>query len=593
MKTLEITLFDPLTNHNVNSWLKGSYDKETKETIERLLVENPQEILDAFYTHLSFGTGGVRGIMGVGTNRINKYTLQACTQGLANYLNQQPKTDQGHRVMIGYDSRHHSREFAIECAKVLAANQIHVYIYKEIRPTPLVSFGCRLKKCSSAIMLTASHNPGQYNGYKVYWNDGSQVLPPHDLGIIDEVNKINDISMVKSITDLNNPFIEWIDDEIDHEYLKAIDGLQLYPKNNKEQGKNLKIAYTSLHGTGITLVPKAMNAWGFSTVELVKKQIIPDGDFPTCKSPNPEDHEALQLGMETLLASKGDILIATDPDADRVGIAINHRGKIQHMDGNQLACLLLHHILEALSEQNRLPANAAFVKTIVTSELFHEICKAKDKPCFNVLTGFKYVAEKIREWENSNSFQFIFGGEDSYGYLYGTKVRDKDAVISSLLICEMALQSKLKGKTLIDLLHEIWHTHGVYTEKLSTVKFEDSKMGKEQMTKGMDFLRKNPPQKIGQINVLVLEDYYHSQKQDLLTGKAEKILLPQSDVLLFRLADESTLVIRPSGTEPKIKIYCGVVKKNAENIKLAIEEGNAHAAWLIEQLQIHLNTNYS
>lgn len=588
----EIKQFDPITNRNVSTWLNGAYDTQTKQTIEGLLKNNPQEIIDSFYTNLSFGTGGMRGIMGVGTNRMNNYTIKACTQGLSNYINKQAKKNDYNSVVIGYDSRHHSREFAEECAKVLAANNIRAYIYPDIRPTPMVSFGCRYKKSISAIMVTASHNPPQYNGYKVYWDDGAQVLPPHDQGIIDEVNKITDLSMIKSVDTMKHPLIQWLDDSLDRAYLENIEPLQLYPEDNKRLGSSLKVVYTSLHGTGITMVPAAMKRWGFSNMELVKNQVIPNGDFPTCKSPNPEEKEALKLGIETLLQVNGDVLIATDPDCDRVGAAINHKGAVQLIDGNQMACLLLHHILEALSNQKRLPSQAAFVKTIVTSELFSEICQAFKKPCFNVLTGFKYIAEKIREWESTpNSYQYIFGGEESYGYLYGTLVRDKDAIICSVLICEMALQAKIKGKTLIDVLHDIWKKYGTYVEKLISVKFEETKTGKEQMAKGMESLQKNPPKSILNIDVLTIEDYEKSTSLDLKTGKKEKILLPKSEVLLFRLADGSKLVIRPSGTEPKIKIYCGVVIKNSSNIAQATQDGELHAKKLLEALQKELQSS--
>lgn len=581
----EIVQFDPITNRNVSTWLNGPYDNQTKQAIRKMLQENPQQILDSFYTNLSFGTGGMRGIMGIGTNRMNDYTIKASTQGLANYINSQPKTSKEPSVVIGYDSRQHSRAFAEECAKVLAANHIRVYIYKDIRPTPMVSFACRKKEATSAIMITASHNPPQYNGYKVYWNDGAQVLPPHDQGIIDEVNKITDIHRVKTADDIENPLIEWIGEEIDQAYLSDIKSMQLYPEDNKNKGDSLKVVYTSLHGTGITMVPPAMKLWGFSNIELVKKQIIPDGNFPTCKSPNPEEREALNLGIETLLQVNGDLLIATDPDCDRVGVAVNHNDNVQLIDGNQMACLLLHHVLEALSKQKRLPQNAVFIKTIVTSELFQEICNAYHKPCFNVLTGFKYIAEKIRDWEQSKQYQFIFGGEESYGYLYGTLVRDKDAIICSVLICEMALQAKLNGKTLIDVLHDIWKKYGVYVEKLISVKFEESKAGKEQMAHGMSLLQKNPPKQINGIDILVLEDYEKSIRLDLKTGKTEKILLPKSEVLLFRLADGSKLIIRPSGTEPKIKIYCGVVKKDGSDLSKTIAEGEKHAEQLLKALK--------
>lgn len=588
MDPQEIKQFDSATNQNVSAWLNGPYDLQTKNAIEKMLKEDPQEILDAFYTNLSFGTGGMRGLMGIGTNRVNRYTLRACSQGLANYVNKQPKIFDQHRIFIGYDTRHQSREFAEECAKVLAENDIKVYLFNEIRPTPLVSFGCRYKKCSAAIMLTASHNPPQYHGFKIFWNDGSQVMHPHDQGIINEVRKITDIHQVKSAGDIQHPLIEWVSDEIDQAYLKATSSLQLSPQINSKQGGKLNIVYTSLHGTGITLVPSILNNWGFSNIKLVDRQVLPDGDFPTCPSPNPEEKEALILGTETLLQVNGDLLIATDPDADRVGVVIRHQGKAILIDGNQMACLLLNHVLNNLSVQNRLPKNAAFVKTIVTTDLFEKICQAYNKPCFNVLTGFKYFGEKIRDWENSSLHTYIFGGEDSYGYLYGTLVRDKDAVLCSALICEMALQAKLQNKTLLDCLHEIWHLHGTYIERLLAIQFEDTKSGRDQITKIIDALKKQPPANIGGIDVEVFDNYFTLTRTNFKTGKTEKIELPTSNVFVFHLSDKSKLVIRPSGTEPKIKIYCSAVKK-MKNIEEAIEAGEKHVEFLIDSLKKSLH----
>jgi phosphoglucomutase/phosphomannomutase len=592
-KTLQVTQFDAVTNRNINAWLKEAYDEHTKLAIQKLLKEHPEEIADAFSTNLSFGTGGLRGIIGIGTNRINQYTIRACTQGLANYLNSQPTPASHLSVLIGYDCRHYSREFAEECAKVLAGNNIQVYIYQDIRPTPLVSFGCRYKKCDAAIMLTASHNPAQYNGCKVYGKDGAQVSPPHDQLIVKEINKITDLKMIKYEKELNHSLIKWIKDEIDQAYLKAIMPLQLYPEENKKEGSTLKIVYTSLHGTGITIVPTAMKSWGFSTIQLVTKQVTVDGDFPTVKSPNPEEEEALKLGKDTLKHVKGEILIATDPDADRVGIVINHQGQMYSLDGNQLACLLLDHILEALSKQKRLPKNAAFVKTIVTSELFQKICESYGKTCFNVLPSFKYIAEKIREWESSLAcYQYLFGVEDSCGYLYATLARDKDAVLTSLLICEMTLHAKLQGKTLIDRLHELWQKYGTYVEEIFTLKFESTNAGKEQILKGMSALQENPPQTIGGIEVIKIEDYLTSQRVDLKTGKSEEIFLNKSEFLVFYLADESKLAIRPSGTEPKIKVYCGVRRKNFINVEKAAAEGKKHAQFLLEAFQCQLYKSY-
>jgi phosphomannomutase len=580
------TIFDNETQRNLSSWLDGGYDEQTKLEIRKLLKENPKEIINAFYTTLSFGTGGLRGILGVGSNRMNIYTLGVAIQGLCNYLSKQPKAQDKHSVLIGYDSRHHSREFAEEAARIFAANEIKVLLFKHLRPTPLVSFGCRYKHCSAAIMITASHNPPQYSGCKVYWNDGAQVLPPHDKNIIDEVKAITDVKAIKRVPSLSHSLIEEIDTEIDEAYYETMSKLQNYREDNQRFGKDLKVVYTSLHGAGITVAPKTLARWGFINLHLVDKQVVPDGDFPTVHFPNPEERAALSLGITKLEEVKGDILIAHDPDADRVGVAIIHHGKIELISGNQVIALLLEHVCESLTTRNKMPANAAFIKTIVTTELFTAITDYYQKPCFNVLPGFKYIAEKIRQWEaDPRGNQFVFGGEESYGYLLGTDVRDKDAVSVSALICEMALQAKLKGKTLIDLLHDLYRSYGIYNETLAFLPFADTKQGKEQMAKSMELLQRRPPRKIGESDVIALEDYRRSIKIDLKTHQTEALQFPKSDVLLFWLDDGSKLIIRPSGTEPKIKIYCGVVLKKFSSIENGVQECKDHAKNLIEGLQ--------
>lgn len=576
---------DPETNKHIEEWLKGPYDDETKSAIRKLLNENPKEIIDAFYTNLSFGTGGLRGLMGVGTNRMNKYTVNNATQGLANYLKKQPENGMK-SVFIGYDSRHQSKAFAESAAKVLAGNNIHVYLCPEIRPTPYVSFGCRFKHCSAAIMVTASHNPKEYNGYKVYWNDGAQVLPPHDVGIIDEVNHITSLDQIQSVSSLENSHIEYVTEEVDRAYLEAIKNAQLYPDQNRAKGQQIHIVYTSLHGAGISLMPQAFADCGFVNISYVKNQCIPDGDFPTLKSPNPEEKAALKLGIDLLESTKADLLIATDPDADRVGVAVKHKSEVVILNGNQIACILLAHICEALTATNKMPKNATFIKSIVTTELFRAIANSFGKECYDVLTGFKYIAEKIREWESiPNGPEYIFGAEESYGYLFGTIVRDKDAISSSTLIAESALQAKLQGKTLVDLLNDIYKKHGVYVENLISVKFEETKLGKEQMQKGMDNIEKNPPKSINGIQVISLENYTKSTKTDMASGKVETLTLPKSDVLIFRLSDGSKLIVRPSGTEPKIKVYGGVVVKQFESVESAFRTGQDKVQALLATLQ--------
>lgn len=556
--------WDPQTASNIARWLNGTYDEETKEAVRRLIEKHPQEAVDAFYTHLSFGTGGMRGLMDVGTNRINKYTIRATTQALANYINKHPSPSQGHSAFIGFDSRHHSHAFAQEAAQVLAANGIRVFLCKEFRPTPLISFGCRLKNCTAGIMITASHNPPQYNGYKVYWNDGGQVLPHQSQDIMNEMAKISNEGIVKSVSSINDPMITIVSEEIDRLYIDEGTRLQNYPEDNRLYGKDLKIIYTSLHGTGITLAPKMLSSWGFSNIAYVDAQVIPDGSFPTVEFPNPENRSALEMGLEKLQTSNSDLLIANDPDGDRVGIAVMHQGKSVMLNGNQIACLCLEHLCRTLKS----PLTAAFIKTIVTTELFQAICDHYKAKCFNVPTGFKYVAELISEWEkNSDAPQFIFAAEESCGYLYGTLTRDKDAIIPSALIAEIALQAKRQGKTLIDHLHELYQKHGVFIEEVISVNFEETKAGKESMAKKMTDLRSHPPKELDGIDVVSFEDYLKHR--------------PSSDTLLFRLADDSKLIVRPSGTEPKIKLYCGVVGSSLD----LIEESRKKASQLLLSLK--------
>ncbi|MDF2550313.1 MAG: pgm, partial [Chlamydiales bacterium] len=443
---------DDATRKNVTTWLSQDYDVATKEEIRRLLKNSPRELTDAFYTTLEFGTGGLRGLTGVGCNRMNRYTVQYATQGLANYLKSQfKKASEPLKVAISFDSRLSSNEFAEETAKVLAGNGIQVFLFKELRPTPVLSFACRHKKCHAAIMVTASHNPSNYNGYKVYWNDGAQVVFPHDKGIIKEVQQVKAPTQVH-LAPMNSPLISYLDESLDEAYLNALAALQIYPKECQKLGGALKVIYSNLHGTGITVLPKLLERFGITNLSFVEEQKKPDGSFPTVKSPNPEEREALQLGIKQMEREKADLLIATDPDADRVAAVVMHDGQPAIIDGNQMACLLLEHVLEGLSSKGKLPKNGAAVKSLVTSELFGRIAAAYQVPCLNVLTGFKYIAEKIREWEQTGAHQFLFGGEESYGYLFGTNSRDKDAIISATLIAEMAALAKAKGQTLVDRL---------------------------------------------------------------------------------------------------------------------------------------------
>lgn len=558
-KTLE-----PTIAKRVQQWLDGPYDAETKKEIQRLLANDPKALSDAFFKDISFGTGGMRGTMGVGTNRMNIYTIRKATQGLANYLKKQstPKIS----VFIGCDVRHHSREFAEETARVLAGNGIQVFLAKEICPTPLVSFSCRYFSCQSAVMITASHNPPQYNGYKVYWKDGAQVVFPHDVGIMKEVENP---SLTVQLGELDPPLVHPVGEEIDHAYLQEAKKLQLHPEL---PGSSLKIIYSPLHGTGIRLVPKALKSWGYEHVSLVEKQSMPDGSFSFAPSPNPEEDKTMQLGEEQLEKEHADIFIATDPDADRVGVAISEK---KRLTGNQTGCLLLQHICAALTAKKEFPPNAAFVKTIVTTELFKKIAEDYGGACIDVLTGFKYIGEKIAEWEQSfGGYQYIFGAEESYGCLFGTFVRDKDAISASCLIAETAALAKKQNLTLLDRLYLIYQKYGIHREGLVNIAFSDSKAGLEQMKELMHRLREKPPAQIGNQRVVSVEDY--------LSGKNS---LPRSDVLRFWLKDESKLVIRPSGTEPKVKIYAEVVGYAKSEIESEVAACDQRLQSLIDDFQ--------
>ncbi len=552
----------------IKAWQRDPFDEKTQKEVRALAQNDPKGAIDAFYTTLSFGTGGLRGIMGPGTNRMNIYTVRMATQGLANYLLKQFKTPS---VMIGFDSRNNSKEFALQAARVLAANNIHTYLLKEMRPTPFISFACRAKECQAAINITASHNPAAYNGYKVYWADGGQIVPPHDKGIIDEVHKIADMAQVK-VAKPDDPHIELVDGALDRTYLKATESLQLCKDQNRQRGASLKITYTPLHGTGITLLPQALQEWGFTNLNIVSAQSAPDGNFPTIKVPNPEFKETLMLGIQQMLKTGSDILLGTDPDADRLALAVNHKGTLHILSGNQIASLITFYLCNTLSQRGELPENGAVVTTIVSTDLIRAIAQSFGIRCFEVLTGFKYIAEKIHLWEmGQGDFTFLFGAEESFGYLMGTFARDKDAVSISCVLAEMALHAKLKGKTLIDLLYDIYKKWGVFYEKQLSLNFEPTKEGMEKMDSLMRKLREHLPKTFCSQEVVLFEDYKTGIQHDLLAGTKSPLALPSSDVLLFRLKDFSKVVVRPSGTEPKIKIYASVHEQVNESVEAAID----------------------
>lgn len=558
---------DPEVLVKVKAWMEGPFDEETKAEIRRLMTQDPQELSSAFFKDLSFGTGGMRGLMGIGTNRMNVYTVRTATQGLADYLNIQPQPENGYFVFIGYDVRENSKVFAEEAASVLAGNGIRVFISREICPTPLVSFACRFLECSAAIVITASHNPPQYNGYKVYWSDGGQVVPPHDKGIMEKVHQVKQILSVS----IDSPLVHWSGREIDEAYFKELKKLQLFPKGPH----SLKIVYTNLHGTGIRIVPKALEEWGFEAPELVEAQAAPDGKFTNAPSPNPEEEKALELGTRQLLHSSADILLATDPDADRIGVVARDGNKAYRLTGNQFACLCLAHICASLTERGEFPENAGFIKTIVTTELFKKIAEEFGGTCIDVLTGFKYIAEMIRLWENSfGGLQYIFGAEESYGCLFGTFVRDKDSISACCLISEVASMAKKRGQTLVDRLYAIYKKYGIHRESLTNLAFKDTPESLKKIDSLMQKLRKRPPSQIGDVLVSSLEDFSNGSMP-----------LPKSDVLRFWLSDGSKLVIRPSGTEPKIKIYAEVKAKAGHQMESDIQQCDKRLNRLVKAFQ--------
>ena len=539
--------------HRAQAWLDGDFDAETKAAVMELIEKDPVALTDAFYRDLEFGTGGLRGIMGVGTNRMNKYTVGMATQGLANYLKRMFPDIAPISLAISYDSRNNSRYFAQITAEVLAANGFKVYVFDDIRPTPELSFAIRYLGCQSGIMLTASHNPKEYNGYKAYWDDGAQMIAPHDKNVIREVQLITSVDQVKW---KGNPeMIISIGHEIDEAYMEKVVSLCLSPDAiNRQSG--LKIVYTPLHGTGRTIIPETLKRFGFTNVIIVKEQAIADGNFPTVHSPNPEEHDALSMAIQLAEKEDADLVMATDPDADRVGIAVkDHSGKFILLNGNQTAAILFYYILNRWKQLNRFTGNEFIIKTIVTSELLSDIAKSFNLEYFDVLTGFKFIADVIRKNEGSKTF--IVGGEESYGYLVGDFVRDKDAVSACAMIAETAAWVTDQGKTLFDLLLEIYMTYSFYKESLLSVT-KKGKAGAEEIQQMMINYRNQPMKSINGIKVISIKDYLAREAKNIETGAIEPILLPSSNVLQFILEDGSVISVRPSGTEPKIKFYFSV-----------------------------------
>ena len=549
---------DSTTQQRVDKWLSGPYDAATKESIQHLIDSgNTTELTDSFYRDLEFGTGGLRGVLGVGSNRMNRYTVGAATQGLSNYINAAfPGVDIS--VAIAHDSRRMSPEFARLVADIFSANNIKVYLFSSLRPTPELSFAIRQLGCQSGIVVTASHNPPEYNGYKVYWNDGGQVVSPHDKAIIDEVNKITSVDDIKFEGVPER--IHLIDEEIDAPYVERLKSNAVNPDVIKRQA-DLNIVYTPIHGTGITLVPRTLEALGFTNVHIVEEQATPDGNFPTVKSPNPEEKAAMQLALDLANAINADLIMATDPDADRVGAgARNHHGEFELLNGNQMASLIIYYLLNAWRDTGRLTGKEFVAKTIVTTDLIDAMCKRYGVTCYNTLTGFKYIAEVIRELEGKE--QFIAGGEESYGYLIGDFVRDKDAIASCAMIAELTAYAKDQGKSLFDTLMEMYIENGFYYESLVSLT-KKGKAGAEEIQQMMADFRANPPKSIAGSPVVRIDDYKALERTDATKGekttiKSGSMGIESSNVLQFFTEDGTKVSARPSGTEPKIKFYVSV-----------------------------------
>jgi len=547
------TKIDQEIINKANTWLSGDYNEETRNEVKQLLEKQSDDLVEAFYKDLEFGTGGLRGIMGVGTNRINIYTVGMTTQGFANYLKSQFSDLEEIKIVIGYDCRNNSDLFSQVTADVMSANGIKAYLFESLRPTPEISFAIRELDCQGGVIVTASHNPKEYNGYKVYWNDGGQLVAPHDKNVIDEVRKITNISEVNFTANQN--LIEELGEEMDNLFVEKVKTVSLSPEIIQKQ-KDLKIVFTPIHGTSYKLVPQALKAYGFENVHIVKEQEIPDGNFSTVHSPNPEEKAALDMAINLAKDIDADIVMGTDPDADRVGIVVkNLDGEFEILNGNQTGSLLVYYLLTKWKEQNRLDGKQFVGKTIVTTTLIDSICKAFHVDCYDTLTGFKFIADLIKSKEGKQTF--IGGGEESYGYLIGDFVRDKDAVTSCAMLAEVAAWAKEEGTTMYGKLIEIYQQHGLYKERLLSIT-KQGKSGAEEIQRMIDNLRTNPPKEIDSSTVVMIKDYHTSEKIDPINTTSEAIELPKSNVLQYFTEDGTKVTARPSGTEPKIKFYFSV-----------------------------------
>jgi phosphoglucomutase len=571
---------DSKTQNRIDAWLSSDYDEATRAEIKKLQRENPADLEDAFYKELEFGTGGLRGIMGVGTNRMNKYTVGMATQGYANYLKQSFKEV---KVAIAHDSRNNSRAFAEIVANIFAANDVKVYLFESLRPTPELSFAIRYFGCQGGVVCTASHNPKEYNGYKAYWDDGAQLVPPHDANVIIEVEKIKSLDDVKWKGKEEN--ITIIGKEIDEKYIEMVKSLSVYPDVCVAQ-HDLKIVYTPIHGTGIMVVPQVLQRYGFDNVHIVEEQATPDGNFPTVNYPNPEERETMSIGLQKAKELDADILLGTDPDGDRVGIGVkNHKNEWVLMNGNQTALLAFNYMIEARKTKGMAKPNDMVVKTIVTTDMIDKIAKENNIACYNVLTGFKWIAELIKEKEGKENY--VIGGEESFGLMIGDKIRDKDAESAVAIICEMTAYEKNQGRKLFDKLIDLYVQYGLYKEDLISIT-KKGMNGAKEIADMMQAYRDNPPNKINGSDVVQLLDYQSQVNTNLQSGESKKIELPKSNVLQFILADGTKISARPSGTEPKIKFYFSVNTKldNVADYDAKEKELEDKIAAIIEDMKL-------
>ncbi|MBE0679949.1 MAG: phospho-sugar mutase [Bacteroidales bacterium] len=532
------------------AWLGKEFDEQTRKEVQNLLDNDEKGLIDAFYQDLEFGTGGLRGIMGAGTNRMNRYTLGMATQGLANYLKKHASNPSSIKVAIAHDCRNNSSYFARVAADIFTANGFTAYLFEALRPTPELSYAIRLYGCDAGVNITASHNPKEYNGYKVSWNDGGQVVSPHDKGIIDEVRSIRSVSEIK--TDGDESKIIMLGAETDKKYLAEVRALSINPDVIK-RNHDIGIVYTPLHGTGYKIVPEALAQYGFTNVHTVKEQSVPDGNFPTVHSPNPEDPDALAMAVSLAKEKGADLVMATDPDGDRLGVAVRKpSGEFMLLNGNQTGALLTWYIISQKKQNGELRGNEYIIYTIVTSDLLERIASMNGVKSYNVLTGFKFFAELMRDLEGKE--KYIGGGEESFGYLAGDYVRDKDGVSAITLIAETAAWARDRGKTLWELLLDIYAEYGLFREKLVNVVRKGAE-GAAQIKGMMEGYRTNPPAAIAGTRVIGIDDYLTLVSTDLVTGKKNPLTLEKSNVLQFFLEDGTKISVRPSGTEPKIKFY--------------------------------------